>query len=148
MEKCWSLRKMCGDKRHEAVKLNWNSFHSAPNCSLNMKFSVPPNILYMLLTFSLMDFIHNIQLMFFTTLLSTLTVMNNYTLKEHYGIVATETRWFCNCSARWPVSRYYSLSVMNSFMTSTQSAGTLFSLFFLLPLAETKGRKYTVIYIR
>lgn len=58
----------------------------------SMKFAVPPNVLYMLFTFSLMDLINQIQLLTFPTLASTLVAMNNHTLKAHFGIEPSEAR--------------------------------------------------------
>uniref|UniRef100_A0A1I7UAF3 MFS domain-containing protein n=1 Tax=Caenorhabditis tropicalis TaxID=1561998 RepID=A0A1I7UAF3_9PELO len=40
------------------------------------------------------------------------------------------------------------ISFMNSIITTAPTVGMLFSLFVFVPLAETKGRKYTVVYFR
>lgn len=97
-----------------------------------MKISVPPNVLYMLFCFLLMDLINNILTMSFSTLADTINVMNNHTLVAHYGIEPTAAN----------------VSLLNSIITSSATLGMIVSLFFILPLADTKGRKMTVIYGR
>lgn len=97
-----------------------------------MKFSVPPNILYMLLCFLMMDLINQVPLMTFSTLAEVINEMNNHTLISHFGLEGSTAN----------------LSFMNSIITSVPTAGMLFSLFFIVPLADTKGRKYTVVYFR
>ncbi|EFO82425.1 hypothetical protein CRE_00910 [Caenorhabditis remanei] len=97
-----------------------------------MKFSIPPNLLYMLFCFLLMDLINQITQLTFPTLAETINVMNNHTLISHYGIDPTPAN----------------IAFLNSIITSSTTVGMIFSLFVFVPMAETKGRKYTVIYFR
>ncbi|EFO82672.1 hypothetical protein CRE_00908 [Caenorhabditis remanei] len=97
-----------------------------------MKIPVPKRILYLLVCLSLFDLSAEILAQTFPILADTIRAMNNLTLINHYGIIPTDT----------------SISVLNSLITSSETVGTLLSLLFVIPLAETKGRKYLVIYIR
>ncbi|ULT81734.1 hypothetical protein L3Y34_011601 [Caenorhabditis briggsae] len=97
-----------------------------------MTFSVPPNVLYMLFCFVLMDLINTITVLIFPTLAATINEMNNHTLKSHYGIQPTDAN----------------IAILNSMITTSATVGMVFSLFFIMPIAETKGRKLAVTYFR
>ncbi|CCD69249.1 Major facilitator superfamily (MFS) profile domain-containing protein [Caenorhabditis elegans] len=97
-----------------------------------MLFNAPPNIIYMLLCFLLMDISNTVLMLLFPTLADIINEMNNHTLSAHFGIEPTIAN----------------VNVMNSMITGASTVGLFVSLFVLVPFAETKGRKYTVVYFR
>ncbi|CAL2049745.1 unnamed protein product [Caenorhabditis brenneri] len=97
-----------------------------------MKFSVPRNILYMIVVTMLLDIINQIQVLTFSTLAEVVGEMNNHTLVNHFGLEPTKA----------------SISLMNSIMTTTNDAGNALGILFLVPIADTRGRKYVAAYIR
>lgn len=97
-----------------------------------MKFSVPKNILLMILCFLLFDTINQIQVLTFTSLAEVITEMNNHTLIAHFGLEPTETR----------------LALMNSITTTANEIGNTLSILFLLPVFDFKGRKFAAVHVR
>ncbi|PIC17686.1 hypothetical protein B9Z55_023845 [Caenorhabditis nigoni] len=79
-----------------------------------------------------MDLINTITMLIFPTLAATINEMNNHTLKSHYGIEPTDAN----------------IAILNSMITTSATVGMVFSLFFIMPIAETKGRKLAVTYFR
>ncbi|EGT29919.1 hypothetical protein CAEBREN_31396 [Caenorhabditis brenneri] len=58
-----------------------------------MKFSVPRNILYMIVVTMLLDIINQIQVLTFSTLAEVVGEMNNHTLVNHFGLQPTKARF-------------------------------------------------------
>lgn len=54
-----------------------------------MLFNAPPNIIYMLLCFLLMDISNTVLMLLFPTLADIINEMNNHTLSAHFGIEPT-----------------------------------------------------------
>ncbi|CAL2049744.1 unnamed protein product [Caenorhabditis brenneri] len=97
-----------------------------------MRIPVPKRILSMIVYLCLLDSSAEILSQTFPILASTIRDMNNHTLIAHYGITPTET----------------SISFLNSFITSAETFGTLLSLILILPIADTRGKKLLIVYMR
>ncbi|CCD69250.1 Major facilitator superfamily (MFS) profile domain-containing protein [Caenorhabditis elegans] len=97
-----------------------------------MKFTVPRNILFMIFTFVLLDIVMQMQVLTFSALAELVNQMNNYTLSAHFGITPTET----------------SVGVLNSIFAVTHETGNALAIIFLLPVADSRGRKFMAVYLR
>ncbi|CAP22450.1 Protein CBG01149 [Caenorhabditis briggsae] len=98
---------------------------------MKLKIPVPGSILYTILCLVFFDFSAEILNQTFPILAPTIHDMSNHTLWFHYGITPTVT----------------SISFLNSMITSAETVGSLVSLIFVFPFAETKGRKWVIIYL-
>ncbi|CAP32791.2 Protein CBG14184 [Caenorhabditis briggsae] len=97
-----------------------------------MKFSVPSNIIFLLFCFLLLDILDEILLVLYSTIAEVVNDMNNHTLSTHYGITPNEAN----------------MSFLTSMVSVLMTFGTVLSLFFVIPLAESKGRKFATVHCR
>ncbi|CAB3410489.1 unnamed protein product [Caenorhabditis bovis] len=96
------------------------------------KLGISLNLLYIITIYSVLGLYLQIQNLIFPTVPQCLEAMHNHTLKYHYGIEPTKQL----------------VSFMNSSMMLGSGIVLLISIFTILPIAETKGRKFVCVYLR